>query len=87
MLRKAGCNTARDAYTALNEYMYWLLEQGAKHAKANGRKTVRAHERPTRRRLAAALGHMLAALGIPAQGRKRAAAEVDRFHAAKSSAS
>jgi hypothetical protein len=44
--------------------MYWLLEQGAKHAKANGRKTVRAHERPTRRRLAAALGHMLAALGI-----------------------
>ena len=55
MLKKAGCNTAGDAYTALNEYMYWLLEQGAKHAKANGRKTVRAHERPTRRRLAAAL--------------------------------
>jgi len=61
------------------------LEQGPKHAKAKGRKT--AHERPTRRRLTAALGHMLAALGIPAQGRKRAAAEVDRFHAAKSSAS
>jgi hypothetical protein len=87
VLKKAGCNTAGDAHTALNEYMYWLLEQGAKHAKANGRKTVRAHERPTRRRLAAALGHMLAALGTPAQGRKRAAAEVDRFHAAKSSAS
>src|SRR6266850_5347238 len=39
VLKKAGCNTAGDAYTALNEYMYWLLEQGAKHAKANGRKT------------------------------------------------
>jgi len=42
VLKKAGCNTAGDAYTALNEYMYWLLEQAAKHAKANGRKTLRA---------------------------------------------
>ena len=39
VLKKAGCNTAGDAFAALNEYMYWLLEQGAKHAKANGRKT------------------------------------------------
>ena len=77
--QEGGCNTAADAYTAPNEYVHWLEEQAAKHAKANGRKTVRAHERSTRRRLAAALGHMLAALGIPAQGQKGAAAEVDRF--------
>src|SRR5207302_11079523 len=63
------------------------MRRAGEARKVNGRKTVRAHERPTRRRLAAALGHMLGALGIPAQGRKRAAAEVDRFHAAKSSAS
>ncbi|HYY51785.1 MAG TPA: hypothetical protein VE755_02880 [Myxococcales bacterium] len=44
VLKKAGCNTAGDAFTALNEYMYWLLEQAAKRAKANGRKTVRRHD-------------------------------------------
>jgi histone H3/H4 len=44
VLKKAGCNTAGDAFEALNGYMYWLLEQAAKRAKANGRKTVRAHD-------------------------------------------
>jgi histone H3/H4 len=44
VLKKAGCNTAGDAFAALNEYMYWLLEQAAKRAKANGRKTVRRHD-------------------------------------------
>jgi len=29
---------------ALNGYLYWLLEQAAKRAKANGRKTVRPHD-------------------------------------------
>jgi hypothetical protein len=43
-LKKAGCNTAGDAFDALNGYVYWLLEQAAKRAKANGRKTVRAHD-------------------------------------------
>src|SRR3954468_19748190 len=44
VLKKAGCNTAGDAFTALNGYLYWLLEQAAKRAKANGRKTVRKHD-------------------------------------------
>ena len=44
VLKKAGCNTAGDAFMALNEYMYWLLQQAAKRAKANGRKTVRRHD-------------------------------------------
>ena len=44
VLKKAGCNTAGDAFEQLNAYLYWLLEQGAKRAKANGRKTVRGHD-------------------------------------------
>ena len=44
VLKKAGCNTSGDAFDALNAYMYWLLEQAAKRARANGRKTVRGHD-------------------------------------------
>ena len=44
ILKKAGCNTAGDAFEALNGYVYWLLEQAAKRAKSNGRKTVRGHD-------------------------------------------
>ncbi|MHB8876442.1 MAG: hypothetical protein ACYC8T_22335 [Myxococcaceae bacterium] len=44
VLKKAGCNTSGDAFDALNGYVYWLLEQAAKRAKANGRKTVRGHD-------------------------------------------
>jgi histone H3/H4 len=44
VLKKAGCNTAGDAFDALNAYVGWLLEQAAKRAKANGRKTVRGHD-------------------------------------------
>ena len=44
ILKKAGCNTSGDAFTALNGYLYWLLEQAAKRAKANGRKTVRGYD-------------------------------------------
>src|SRR5438309_1084127 len=44
ILKKSGCNTAGDAFQALNGYLYWLLEQAAKRAKANGRKTVRPHD-------------------------------------------
>jgi histone H3/H4 len=43
-LKAAGCNTAGDAFDALNGYVYWLLEQAAKRAKQNGRKTVRGHD-------------------------------------------
>ena len=44
VLKKAGCNTAGDAFDSLNEYLYWLLDQAAKRAKSNGRKTVRGHD-------------------------------------------
>jgi histone H3/H4 len=43
-LKRAGCNTSGDAFEALNGYVYWLIEQAAKRAKANGRKTVRPHD-------------------------------------------
>ncbi len=44
VLKKAKCNVAGDALEGLNAWNYWLLEQAAKRAKANGRKTVRAHD-------------------------------------------
>ena len=44
ILKKSGCNTAGDAFDGLNGVIYWYLEQAAKRAKANGRKTVRAHD-------------------------------------------
>jgi histone H3/H4 len=44
MLKDAGCNTAGDALDGLNAYVGWLVEQAAKRASENGRKTVRAHD-------------------------------------------
>ncbi|MDP1828363.1 MAG: hypothetical protein Q8L48_34155 [Archangium sp.] len=44
VLKAAGCNTSGDAFDGLNAQVYWMLEQAAKRAKANGRKTVRAHD-------------------------------------------
>jgi histone H3/H4 len=44
LLKKSGCNTAGDAFDGLNGLVCWYLEQAAKRAKANGRKTVRAHD-------------------------------------------
>lgn len=44
VLKKAGCNTAGDAFESLNEVIYWYLDQAAKRAKANGRKTVRGYD-------------------------------------------
>jgi len=43
-LKKAGCNTAGDAFETLNGVVKWYLQQGAKRAKANGRKTVRGYD-------------------------------------------
>ncbi len=43
-IKGAKCNTAGDALAGLNEVVYWYVEQAAKRAKANGRKTVRAHD-------------------------------------------
>ena len=44
ILKKHGCNTAGDAMEGLNFWAHWLLEQAAKRAKANGRKTVRNYD-------------------------------------------
>lgn len=44
VLKKANCNVASDAFGGLNSVVYWYLDQAAKRAKANGRKTVRAHD-------------------------------------------
>ena len=44
ILKKHGCNTAGDAMDGLNGWVGWLLEQAAKRAKANGRKTVRSYD-------------------------------------------
>ncbi len=44
ILKKGQCNVAGDALDGLNGYVYWLIEQAAKRAKENGRKTARAHD-------------------------------------------
>ena len=44
MLKDAGCNTAGDALDGLNGYVGWLVQQAAKRASENGRKTVRTHD-------------------------------------------
>ena len=44
ILKKNKCNTAGDALDGLNAVVHWYLESAAKRAKANGRKTVRAHD-------------------------------------------
>lgn len=38
------CNTAGDALEGLNGWVGWLIDQAAKRAKANGRKTVRSYD-------------------------------------------
>lgn len=44
VLKKAKMNVAGDAMEGLNAVVYWYLEQAAKRAKLNGRKTVRKHD-------------------------------------------
>jgi hypothetical protein len=44
LIKDADCNTAGDAIDGLNEWVYWLIAQATTRAKANGRKTVRAHD-------------------------------------------
>ena len=44
VIKAAKCNTAGDALEGLNAWAYWLIDQAAKRAKANGRKTVRAND-------------------------------------------
>jgi histone H3/H4 len=44
MIKDAGCNTAGDALDGLNGLVAWYVQQAAKRAGENGRKTVRAHD-------------------------------------------
>lgn len=44
MLKDSGCNVAGDALDGLNAYVGWLVDQAARRASENGRKTVRAHD-------------------------------------------
>lgn len=41
---KTTYNVSADALDALNEYVYWLVDQAQKKCAANGRKTIRAYD-------------------------------------------
>ncbi len=43
-LKAYDVNVAGDALEGLNAIVYWYVEQAAKRAKENGRKTVRSHD-------------------------------------------
>jgi len=43
-LKSMDVNVAGDALDALNEQVYWQIQQAAARAQANGRKTVRGHD-------------------------------------------
>jgi histone H3/H4 len=43
-LKGHDVNVSGDALDGLNGWVHWLIEQAAKRAKENGRKTVRAHD-------------------------------------------
>lgn len=43
-IKEHGLNSSGDVLDAVNGYVHWLLDQGAKRAQANGRKTVRGSD-------------------------------------------
>jgi histone H3/H4 len=43
-LRERDVNVGEGTLEALNGMLHWYIEQAALRAKANGRKTVRAHD-------------------------------------------
>lgn len=43
-LREHEVNVASDAAAALNELVYWHIDQAVKRATSNGRKTVRPYD-------------------------------------------
>jgi hypothetical protein len=43
-LKAHDLNVASDALTGLNEIVHWHIEQAARRAAANGRKTIRPHD-------------------------------------------
>ena len=44
VLRSQGVYIASDALIGLNWLVHWHIQQGAKRAKLNGRKTVHSHD-------------------------------------------
>lgn len=43
-LKGKGFNVSSDALEAMNEYVYWLVDQAQKRCTANGRKTIRPYD-------------------------------------------
>lgn len=43
-LKGKGFNVSSETLDALNEYVYWLVEQAQKKCEANGRKTIRPYD-------------------------------------------
>jgi histone H3/H4 len=43
-LKGKGYNVSSDALDAMNDYVYWLVEQAQKKCTANGRKTIRPYD-------------------------------------------
>ena len=43
-LKGKGYNVSSDALSAMNEYVYFLVEQAQKKCTANGRKTIRSYD-------------------------------------------
>lgn len=41
---KTTYNVSSDALAALNDHVYWLIEQAQKRCEANGRKTIRPYD-------------------------------------------
>lgn len=41
---KKTYNVSSDTIDALNEYVYWLIDQAQKKCEANGRKTIRPYD-------------------------------------------
>lgn len=43
-LKGEDFNVSTEAIEALNDYVYWLVEQAQKKCKANGRKTIKPYD-------------------------------------------
>jgi histone H3/H4 len=43
-LKGEGYNVSSETLEAMNEYVYWLIEQAQKRCDANGRKTIRPYD-------------------------------------------
>lgn len=43
-LKGSDYNVSSEALDALNNYVYWLVEQAQKKCSANGRKTIKAYD-------------------------------------------